>query len=278
MRAPMRSWIGARRRARVAAPSVCSCSLAARARRLRLRAPRRAPARAQVHAGEPRRGRDAGAQAPHAAHGGGVPRQARAARLYLPRLRQHGGGAAPAPRCAPQRTAAAPGAPPPGAASRARAARAAARAGFPPAGRPCDALTLRRRLFRSLDVLSYLLSVGADLAVRSDDDDACTALHCAAAGGSAQAAEAIKTLLLFGAERDVRDAHGRRAADLLPVRDVLAERLLGATPPAPPSAAPVPCGGGLHLGGPAAQAAHAACAGLTDLDNQAFATDAFKMY
>jgi hypothetical protein len=129
----------------------------------------------------------------------------------------------------------------------------------------------------SLDVLSYLLSVGGDLSVRSDDDDACTALHCAAAGGSAQAAQAIKTLLQCGAERDARDACGRRAADLLPVRDPVAERLLGAPPPPPPSVSSGACCGGLHLGGPAASGAHASN-NLSDLDNEAFATDAFKMY
>jgi hypothetical protein len=124
-------------------------------------------------------------------------------------------------------------------------------------------------------VLSYLLSVGGDLSVRSDDDDACTALHCAAAGGSAQAAEAIKTLLLFGAERDARDASGRRAADLLPVRDPVAERLLGATPP--PSVGAGACCGGLYLGGPAAKG-NLSSINLSDLDSEAFATDAFKMY
>ena len=107
---------------------------------------------------------------------------------------------------------------------------------------------------------------------RSPDADRTTALHCAAAGGSAQATEAIRTLLRFGANRDARDAAGLRAADLLPVRDPAAERLLGAVPT---PQAHVGCGG-LHLGGPAASSAPATGV-VSDLD-EVYASDAFKIF
>ena len=68
----------------------------------------------------------------------------------------------------------------------------------------------------SVDVLGYLLRVGADVSARSEDDERCTAMHCAASGGSALASEAIKLLLLFGADRAALDACGRVPADVLP--------------------------------------------------------------
>lgn len=126
-------------------------------------------------------------------------------------------------------------------------------------------------LTRSLDVLAYLLSAGADVHARSQDGDRTTALHCAAASGSAQTAEAVRALLRFGANRDARDAAGLRAADLLPVRDASAERLLAA---APSQVSHVSCGG-LHLGGPAASGAPVFSA---DLDEVFATSTAFKLY
>ena len=67
-----------------------------------------------------------------------------------------------------------------------------------------------------LEVLSYLLRGGADPNARSEDGERCTAMHCAASGGSAMSAEAIRTLLLFGADRTVADAYGRLPVDVLP--------------------------------------------------------------
>ena len=67
-----------------------------------------------------------------------------------------------------------------------------------------------------LEVLSYLLRAGADPNARSEDSERCTAMHCAASGGSAMSAEAIRLLLLFGADRTAADAHGRLPVDVLP--------------------------------------------------------------
>lgn len=68
----------------------------------------------------------------------------------------------------------------------------------------------------SLEVLLYVLQMGADPNLRSEDEDRCTAMHCAAAGGAALSTDAIKTLLLFGADRNARDTYGRVPADCLP--------------------------------------------------------------
>ena len=54
----------------------------------------------------------------------------------------------------------------------------------------------------SLEVLLYVLQMGADPNLRSEDEDRCTAMHCAAAGGAALSTDAIKALLLFGADRN----------------------------------------------------------------------------
>jgi len=68
----------------------------------------------------------------------------------------------------------------------------------------------------SLEVLLYVLQMGADPNLRSEDEERCTAMHCAAAGGAALSTDAIKTLLLFGADRNARDTYGRVPADCLP--------------------------------------------------------------
>ena len=91
-------------------------------------------------------------------------------------------------------------------------------------------------LHGSLEVLSYLLQAGADAHTRSEDDERCTAMHCAASGGSALSTEAIKMLLLFGADRGAVDAYGRQPVDVLPA--------LNNTAPA----APVPVPGRLPSG------------------------------
>ena len=64
--------------------------------------------------------------------------------------------------------------------------------------------------------MSYLLRAGADPNARSEDAERCTAMHCAASGGSAMSAEAIRLLLLFGADRTAADAYGRLPVDVLP--------------------------------------------------------------
>ena len=68
----------------------------------------------------------------------------------------------------------------------------------------------------SLEVLMYVLQMGADPNMLSEDEERCTAMHCAAAGGAALSTDSIKTLLLFGANRNARDTYGRVPADCLP--------------------------------------------------------------
>ena len=68
----------------------------------------------------------------------------------------------------------------------------------------------------ALDTVAYLLSLGADGTITTQDGDQLTPLHCAAAGGSAKAAEVIGLLLQCGADKEAKDARGRRPADLLP--------------------------------------------------------------
>ena len=62
----------------------------------------------------------------------------------------------------------------------------------------------------SIESTRYLLSVGAASTARSEDDDLRTPLHCAATSGSANSAEIIETLLLYGADRNALDAGGGR--------------------------------------------------------------------
>ncbi|CAL9110139.1 unnamed protein product, partial [Musa acuminata var. zebrina] len=88
--------------------------------------------------------------------------------------------------------------------------------------------------YGSLDVLELLLSLPSSVDVsRADGHDRTTALHCAASGGSPNAADAVKLLLSAGADSNLVDASGHRPADVVvvplkvpDVRTVL-EELLG---------------------------------------------------
>ncbi|CAL9046259.1 zinc finger CCCH domain-containing protein 33-like [Musa acuminata AAA Group] len=71
-------------------------------------------------------------------------------------------------------------------------------------------------LYGSTAVMGYILSARPAEAVRHADSDGATALHCAAAGGSAASLEAVK--LLIGASADVVDdvdAGGSRPGDVI---------------------------------------------------------------
>lgn len=105
----------------------------------------------------------------------------------------------------------------------------------------------------SLDVLGYLLECGADPSAVSDDEEQWTALHCAASGGSAAAVDAVRMLLAYGANRNAVDAFGRSPADVFPGAGGPSDQQLG----------------GSLLTAPQ---------GPSELDNEAYMTDEFRMY
>jgi hypothetical protein len=80
-------------------------------------------------------------------------------------------------------------------------------------------------LFGSVDVLNYILSTyathGLDINSGCGSDNS-TALHCAAAGGSAHVVETVKLLIQSGADANSLDAFGRRPADVIIVSPKLA--------------------------------------------------------
>ncbi|PKU67784.1 zinc finger CCCH domain-containing protein 24 [Dendrobium catenatum] len=87
--------------------------------------------------------------------------------------------------------------------------------------------------YGSIDVLKLILSLSSADVNRCCGSDRTTALHCAASGGSANAVETVKFLLLAGADPNCKDAQGNRPGDLIIVppklSDVKAtlEKLLG---------------------------------------------------
>ncbi|XP_065877506.1 zinc finger CCCH domain-containing protein 66-like isoform X2 [Euphorbia lathyris] len=70
-------------------------------------------------------------------------------------------------------------------------------------------------LFGSKDVLNYILETGRVDVNRRCGSDGATALHCAAAGGSATSLEVIKILLDASADLNAVDARGNLAGDLI---------------------------------------------------------------
>ncbi|GMI81714.1 tandem zinc finger protein 9 [Hibiscus trionum] len=72
-------------------------------------------------------------------------------------------------------------------------------------------------LFGSKDVVNYIVESGRVDVNRACGSDGATALHCAAAGGSFDSAEVVKTLLDASADSDSDslDANGNRPGDLI---------------------------------------------------------------
>ncbi|CAM8883876.1 hypothetical protein QQ045_027918 [Rhodiola kirilowii] len=71
--------------------------------------------------------------------------------------------------------------------------------------------------YGSIDILKLILSVsGADVN-RSCGNTKCTALHCAASGGSNNAVELVKLLLAAGADPNIADRNGQRPIDVIVV-------------------------------------------------------------
>ncbi|XP_072980534.1 zinc finger CCCH domain-containing protein 24-like [Typha angustifolia] len=71
--------------------------------------------------------------------------------------------------------------------------------------------------YGSLDVIALILSLSVVDVNRVCGPENTTALHCAASGGSANAAVAVKLLLSAGADLNALDANGHRPADVIVV-------------------------------------------------------------
>uniref|UniRef100_A0A1D1Z2G1 Zinc finger CCCH domain-containing protein 24 n=1 Tax=Anthurium amnicola TaxID=1678845 RepID=A0A1D1Z2G1_9ARAE len=71
--------------------------------------------------------------------------------------------------------------------------------------------------YGSVDVLKLILSLSAADINRCCGSDKTTALHCAASGGSVDAADAVKVLLFAGADPNSVDVNGHRPCDVIVV-------------------------------------------------------------
>ncbi|KAJ0982325.1 hypothetical protein J5N97_010580 [Dioscorea zingiberensis] len=71
--------------------------------------------------------------------------------------------------------------------------------------------------YGSLEVLGFILSLSSIDVNRGCGPDKTTALHCAASGGSVQAAEAVKILISAGADPNLEDGNGLRPAEAIVV-------------------------------------------------------------
>ncbi|KAK6933804.1 Ankyrin repeat [Dillenia turbinata] len=75
--------------------------------------------------------------------------------------------------------------------------------------------------YGSVDVLKLIVSLSGIDVNYSCGPDKTTALHCAASGGSVNAVDAVRLLLLAGADPNSVDANGRRPVDVIVVSPVL---------------------------------------------------------
>ncbi|KAL1549974.1 zinc finger CCCH domain-containing protein 30 [Salvia divinorum] len=71
--------------------------------------------------------------------------------------------------------------------------------------------------YGSIDVLKLIVSLPEVDVNRNCGVDNSTALHCAASGGSVNAVDAVKLLLVSGADPNLTDANGRRPLDVVVV-------------------------------------------------------------
>lgn len=76
-------------------------------------------------------------------------------------------------------------------------------------------------MYGSLDVMKYILSMPEVDVNRCCGPDKCTALHCAASGGSVDAVDAVKLLVVNGADCDLVDAKGNRPYDVITISRLL---------------------------------------------------------
>ncbi|KAK9986739.1 hypothetical protein SO802_031690 [Lithocarpus litseifolius] len=71
--------------------------------------------------------------------------------------------------------------------------------------------------YGSIDVMKLILSLSVADVNRPCGHDKSTALHCAASGGAVNAVDAVKLLLVSGADPNLVDANGHRPVDLIVV-------------------------------------------------------------
>nr|GMC79797.1 zinc finger CCCH domain-containing protein 30-like [Ipomoea batatas] len=71
--------------------------------------------------------------------------------------------------------------------------------------------------YGSVDVLKLIISQPGVDVNQTCGPDGCTALHCAASGGSINATEVVKLLLSAGADPNIEDVNGQRPADVIVV-------------------------------------------------------------
>ncbi|CAH9085568.1 unnamed protein product [Cuscuta epithymum] len=71
--------------------------------------------------------------------------------------------------------------------------------------------------YGSIDVLKLILSLPEVDVNRTCGPDKCTALHCATSGGSVNVIEVVKLLISAGADPNIEDFNGQRAADVISV-------------------------------------------------------------
>ncbi|KAK1282075.1 Zinc finger CCCH domain-containing protein 24 [Acorus calamus] len=138
--------------------------------------------------------------------------------------------------------------------------------------------------YGSLSVLRIILSIPSVDVNRSCGPDRWTALHCAASGGSIEAVEAVKLLLLAGADPGLLDSDGCRPGDVITVSphlpDIKAslEELLNglrvSTSP-PLSASPVSSPKVMPF---SEKKEYPIDPSLPDIKNSIYSTDEFRMF
>ncbi|KAK1267252.1 Zinc finger CCCH domain-containing protein 24 [Acorus gramineus] len=132
--------------------------------------------------------------------------------------------------------------------------------------------------YASLSVLRVILSVPTVDVNKSCGPDRWTALHCAASGGSTEAVEAVKLLLLAGADPSLVDSDGNSPGDVITVSPRLPDvktslqvllngPRVSESPPVSPKATPL-----------SEKREYPIDPSLPDIKNGIYSTDEFRMF
>ncbi|CBI29869.3 unnamed protein product, partial [Vitis vinifera] len=114
--------------------------------------------------------------------------------------------------------------------------------------------------YGSIDVMKLILSLSDSDVNRFCGLDKSTALHCAASGGSVNAVDVVKLLLLVGADPNSLDANGHRPVDVLVVPPKLQDL----------NDLPISCA--------SEKKEYPVDPSLPDIKNSIYATDEFRMF